>query len=53
MQIFKGEKNEDFLISDIDTAEDLISLVSNKLEHADKYKATCDSLHGFKRVDHG
>lgn len=42
-----------FIISDTDTAEDLVSPVSNKLEPADKHKVACDSLHGFKRVDYG
>lgn len=32
--------------------EDLVSLVSNKLENVDKYKVTHEPLHGFKRVDH-
>lgn len=53
MQVSKGKKSEDFFISDIDTEEDLVSLVSNKLEHLDKYKVTHESLHGFKRLDHG
>lgn len=47
----RGKK--DFFISDIVTEEDLVSLVSNKLEHVDKYKVIHKSLHGFKRVDHG
>lgn len=53
MQISKGKKLWIFFISDIDTEEDLVPLVSNKLEHVDKYKVTHESLHGFKRVDHG
>lgn len=53
MQISEGKKPADFFISDIVTEEDLVSLVSNKLEHVDKYKVIHKSLHGFKRVDHG
>lgn len=52
MQISQREKKKRiFLISDIDREEDLVSLVSNKLENVDKYKVTLEALHGFKRVD--
>lgn len=53
MQISKGKKPTDFFISDIVMGEDLVSLVSNELEHVDKHKVNHKSLHGFKRVDHG
>lgn len=53
MQISKGKKLRIFFISDIDMEEGLVPLVSNKLEHVDTYKVTHESLHGFKRVDHG
>lgn len=51
MKISKGKNPNDFLISDKE--EDLVSLISNKLEHVDKYKVIHESLHGFKRVNHG
>jgi len=53
MQISKGKNPRIVFISDIDMEEDLVPLVSNKLEHIDKYKVSHESLHGFKRVDHG
>lgn len=53
MQISKGWKWGFFSLSDIDMEEGFVSLVSNKIEHVDKYKVTHESLHGFKRVDHG